>query len=506
MAAPSMSRQGQFDLTDFLARRTAEALGIVLCLFALILAVALFGYDANDPSLNHATSGPSSNPLGGFGAALADLCLQTVGTAIWFVVLVLPIWGVRLILDRVPGWIWLSVAALPPAVLALAAYFATFDVPPIEVWPYLVGLGGVVGDFALHRLEPGLGARYGLYALASSVVLAVIAIGITPGEAIGGVRNLLGLTTRYERANNAPLRGPAPASKTRAPAPVRDGPGLVGRVAGGIGAGLGGLFGLLSRRRERGEVDRSSITKSFRRPSKRTSEPQEERQAETSARTPPSQAASKPQETPAAGRQELVEPAENFELPPLKFLARPRKHDRVRIDDAEARETAKALERVLDDFGVRGEIVEVKPGPVITLYELEPAPGTRAARVIALADDIARSLCAMSVRVAVVPGRNVIGIELPNDQRETVYLSELLSSEAYEKTSSGLGLALGQGHRRRAGGGRPRQDAASPDRRHHRLGQVGLDQRDDPVLALSDAAFGLQADHDRSEGDRAFGL
>lgn len=99
---------------------------------------------------------------------------------------------------------------------------------------------------------------------------------------------------------------------------------------------------------------------------------------------------------------------------------------------------------MLDDFGVRGEIVAVKPGPVITLYELEPAPGTRAARVIALADDIARSLCAMSVRVAVVPGKNVIGIELPNDQRETVYLSELLSSEPYEKTSSGLGLALGK--------------------------------------------------------------
>ena len=82
---------------------------------------------------------------------------------------------------------------------------------------------------------------------------------------------------------------------------------------------------------------------------------------------------------------------------------------------------------MLDDFGVRGEIVDVRPGPVVTLYELEPAPGTRAARVIALADDIARSLCAMSVRVATVPGRNVIGIELPNDQRETVYLRDLLS-------------------------------------------------------------------------------
>ena len=99
---------------------------------------------------------------------------------------------------------------------------------------------------------------------------------------------------------------------------------------------------------------------------------------------------------------------------------------------------------MLDDFGVRGEIVDVRPGPVVALYELEPAPGTRAARVIALADDIARSLCAMSVRVATVPGRNVIGIELPNDQRETVYLRDLLASPAYEDTSARLTLALGK--------------------------------------------------------------
>lgn len=440
-----MSRHGQFDLTEFLARRFSEALGIGLCLISLVLAVALWGYDPGDPSLNHATSGPSSNPLGGFGATLADLCLQTVGTAIWFAVLVLPIWGLRLILDRVPSWIWLSVAALPPAVLALSAYLATLDVPPIEVWPYLVGLGGVVGDFALHRLEPGLGARYGLYTLASTLVLAVIAIGITPGELIGGMRNMLGLTTRFERANNAPLRAPAPNARARAPRQDVDGPGIVGRVFGGIGAAFAGLFGLFSFRRAAGEVDRSSITKNLRRSSRTAAEPDDERETEAPSPVVPQRPRrAAPQMAASSETTEVVQPVEDFELPPLKFLGQPRKRDRVKFDDAEAQEMAKALERVLDDFGVRGEIVAVKPGPVITLYELEPAPGTRAARVIALADDIARSLCAMSVRVAVVPGKNVIGIELPNDQRETVYLSELLSTDAYEKTSSGLGLALGK--------------------------------------------------------------
>ena len=99
---------------------------------------------------------------------------------------------------------------------------------------------------------------------------------------------------------------------------------------------------------------------------------------------------------------------------------------------------------MLQDFGVKGEITNVRPGPVVTLYELEPAPGTKSSRVIGLADDIARSMSAVSARVATVPGRNVIGIELPNDQRETVYLRDLLASPAYKDTSAGLSLALGK--------------------------------------------------------------
>ncbi|MGE5442353.1 MAG: DNA translocase FtsK, partial [Bacteroidota bacterium] len=107
-------------------------------------------------------------------------------------------------------------------------------------------------------------------------------------------------------------------------------------------------------------------------------------------------------------------------------------------------QNARMLKTVLDDFGVRGEIVKVRPGPVITLYELEPAPGTKSARVIALADDIARSMSAISARVAVIPGRNVIGIELPNQRREAVGLRELLASDALERSGGALTLALGK--------------------------------------------------------------
>ncbi len=137
---------------------------------------------------------------------------------------------------------------------------------------------------------------------------------------------------------------------------------------------------------------------------------------------------------------------EGFDLPPLELLAEgPELQADARAVNEEALyQNARLLESVLEDFGVRGEIVKVRPGPVVTLYELEPAPGTKTSRVIGLADDIARSMSAVSVRIAVIPGRNVIGIELPNMRRETVYLRELLASTSYEKTGGRLLLTLGK--------------------------------------------------------------
>ena len=130
-------------------------------------------------------------------------------------------------------------------------------------------------------------------------------------------------------------------------------------------------------------------------------------------------------------------------MPPLAMLAEPKKAlSKISSDALE--QNARLLEGVLDDFGVKGEIMNVRPGPVVTLYELEPAPGIKSSRVIGLADDIARSMSAVSARVAVVQGRNVIGIELPNQRRELVYLRELLASEDFEKSKHRLAIALGK--------------------------------------------------------------
>ena len=140
--------------------------------------------------------------------------------------------------------------------------------------------------------------------------------------------------------------------------------------------------------------------------------------------------------------EEVAKP--EYDLPPLSLLTNPDNITRHHLSDEALEENARMLENVLDDYGVKGEIVSVRPGPVVTMYELEPAPGLKASRVIGLADDIARSMSALSARVSTVPGRSVIGIELPNDNREMVSFREILSSRDYGDGNQKLPLALGK--------------------------------------------------------------
>ncbi len=133
-----------------------------------------------------------------------------------------------------------------------------------------------------------------------------------------------------------------------------------------------------------------------------------------------------------------------YELPPLSLLANPVVIERQHLSDESLEENARLLESVLDDYGVRGEIVSVRPGPVVTMYELEPAPGLKASRVIGLSDDIARSMSALSARVCTIPGKTVIGIELPNENREKVVLREILASKFFGDGNQKLPIALGK--------------------------------------------------------------
>ncbi|EJT03214.1 DNA translocase FtsK [Rhizobium sp. CCGE 510] len=181
--------------------------------------------------------------------------------------------------------------------------------------------------------------------------------------------------------------------------------------------------------------------------------------APTSQVAPAPQVVSAPQPAPApqrtppvaavlpsprrVARPERID-ASGYEFPPRALLQEPPERFGEIMSQETLEQNAGLLESVLEDFGIKGEIIHVRPGPVVTLYEFEPAPGVKSSRVIGLADDIARSMSALSARVAVVPGRNVIGIELPNVTRETVYFREMIESQDFEKSGYKLALGLGK--------------------------------------------------------------
>ncbi|MDR6292233.1 S-DNA-T family DNA segregation ATPase FtsK/SpoIIIE [Inquilinus ginsengisoli] len=479
---------------DFLRNRVRELSGLGIATLGCGVLVALVSYDHADPSWNTAKAGMANNLLGRPGAHLADLLIQTLGIGA-FLLAVLPLfWAWRLMRHQPLDRLWWRVTSMLFGVLLLAAGLS--PLPAIEGWAARGSLGGVVGSMLLHRISDTIILSAGPVATfwlalavgALGLLLVLIALGLSPTEwqsvgaviravtragwavsasmtrTLGRVLRWLGLRTlegagtvagSMMRREPAPATAPAfampeagPAARPRfaranppaprnlepgdEPAPSR--PPII--IGGGDRPAIDDDYGP-----EEDDDDLIDLpsARPVVEPPRRPVPPQRVAPAaiEPPARRP----------TPQPPRQTSFElaPSDTYELPPLDLLTLPDPTKRPAVMDPRVLEqNAAALEQVLSDFGVRGSIVKVNPGPVVTLYELEPAPGTKSSRVIGLADDIARSMSAVSVRVAVVPGRNVIGIELPNPKREMVLLRELLDSDQMEKAGSKLGLVLGK--------------------------------------------------------------
>lgn len=471
-------------LRAFAVRRGAELAGLSLIGAAFGIGLALLSWSVEDPSFNHATSGPVRNLLGAPGAVVADLIMQMLGLSAIAFLAAPSLWGWRLItvrrLERPKARVafWLAGSICSAALASL--------LPPPARWPLPSGLGGVAGD-AILIIPNRVFAGHGAGMLIVGAVLAVGAIlclsaSVTLRDYASG-----GLEGDDEEDNGAALRSPPSVSEDQDAAGE---PGLALIVLGAlIHAGLSvkaALARFIARRRApeeppwpRAADQREEI---FKPPLDLAVEPlhwppiePEPPAFDASAYAPralrrasqaPDQARAEGQGrdvyaprrniAPAAGAlkqgsraQKEAQPSlidrlsRQYVFPPLHILAEPKKPAN-RISEEALDQNARLLESVLEDFGVKGEIINVRPGPVVALYELEPAPGIKSSRVIGLADDIARSMSALSARVAVVQGRNVIGIELPNQQRETVYLRELLGSQEFEKTKHRLAIALGK--------------------------------------------------------------
>ncbi|MEQ1819002.1 MAG: DNA translocase FtsK 4TM domain-containing protein, partial [Terricaulis sp.] len=389
---------------------------------------AVLTYSPEDPSLNTAADGVPHNLFGGPGAMLADLAIQALGAAAPLLFAAMLAAGVMRVMRRqLVGRIdKRRIGAALGGIVLLAAAATTIPTP--EGWPLATGFGGMLGD-AIASIISGLASMPGLPfpQVLTGIVCAVAGVlfvgwsfQIRPED----VRNAGQVMRRTVQGSaNATQRAIGYVSeKTRREPEPEETP--YRRAANAAAAA-----------RDEEEAPRPRAPRPAQRPAPQQREPAEARQRAPEQQRPKPQKREKQHASFAFGR--------DFELPDTELLSVPKQ--RVTQTDAQTlHNMSRQLEGVLADFGVQGEVLSARPGPVVTLFEFEPAAGVKSSRVIGLSDDIARSMSATACRVAVIPGRNAIGIELPNTKRETVFLRSLLNSSSFAGTQGDLPLALGE--------------------------------------------------------------
>ena len=421
----------------FLKKRGRELIGFSFVICALWGAISVFGYSAGDPSLNSSGITDPSNMLGTSGALVADLLLQTLGFTCFVPILTLFVWGGRLMRGNP---VLHPLRSLLLLIVACLFYAITLSALPVSVnWPLMTRMGGFTGSLLIDSLVNWQWlAKSGISVVLSGeisgfigVILWVIALGLTRQDwqrtAIGFLkitifmRNIVTLCNdiwkQVHEFKNRNFQSPEPSYFT----PLSKITDVDEDVSEDFDVRIS--FGDTD-----DEYDKAS--------------PSMERSGLVADKPSAPKLSAK---LKATSQRQLDLGDGIYQKPPLDLLeARDVSVSVSQLNKDALQQNAKFLGSVLSDFGIKGEIVKVRPGPVVTLYELEPAPGTKSSRVIGLSGDIARSMSAVSVRIAVVPGQNVIGIELPNLNREIVYMRELVESKEFEKSTNSLPLALGK--------------------------------------------------------------
>ena len=383
-------------LRDSLRRLAIRTIGAFLVGLSIAGGVALATHSPTDPSFSTAAGGPPANWMGSVGAYASDALLLVFGIGSILFLPVIALAGVRMLRLHPAGRMGRALLVAAAGALLLGIALSLTSGSAVSGLP--AGWGGALGLAGAWSIDQGAGlisnpsiagpARLTLLLLCAigGLLLGYLAIGLRPDEK----ERMGGMLRRTPRQRRAEPRATELREERALPLPPKSRPTVAVADPARPIAPAG-----------RGAMRKSAV-----------------------------------QPTLALG--------DSYQLPTLDLLARAPEKGKQQIDRAGLERNARLLESVLEDFHVRGDIVEVRPGPVVTMYELEPASGIKASRVIQLADDIARNMSALSARVATIPGRSVIGIELPNSKREAVSLSELIGSQAFEDQNHALPLILGK--------------------------------------------------------------
>jgi S-DNA-T family DNA segregation ATPase FtsK/SpoIIIE len=433
----------------FLADRVTDSFGAVFIAFGAMVFSLLISYNKNDPSFNTSVKADYiiQNWLGAFGAYTADVMIQTIGMAAYLFALTPILWGVFIIKRKMMTHGFLRFVCLLGAVIFTACFLAripSFD--DAYLTPYLGGtLGALLFNGLTGLLHPLIGGTahfvITLFTALTSFAFILASTGLHKHECLLLGDKLLRLCgysgkslLRFAGQSVEWHRTYASQRVKRPLIAIND-----DRLAkeNHITESADDEDEILDAPDDEDENDDedddepAADTPSLLKRLAQKKKIAVERSTKNKTKT-------------AKAKQQSLGFDGAFELPSLDLLDVPPAVREHKLSDDALQKNAELLHSTLTDFGVEGEILKVSPGPVITLYELEPAPGTKSSRVIGLADDIARSMSALSVRVAVIAGKNALGIELPNQKREMVFLREMFSSPEFENTAAKLPLVLGK--------------------------------------------------------------
>ncbi len=389
----------------FLRKAAVRLSGLAVIAAGIALAAALATYRSTDPSFNTATGEAAQNALGGAGAICADLLWQYFGLGAILFPLAVTAWGILIFRLKWHKYQILRVLCFIPTLFLTLVLLSAL--PAVSFSPVIAGFSGAVMPAFYQPLINGL--HFARVPCLEYLMLPVVFV-----ATVFGLASTLGIPFYLVKRWIAGLAAACKAAGTAVWRKVRQQNGA---------------------ERTEPEPPPEELPQSLFAEQGELNLVEKEQPQRPKAPAKPS---------PLKSIRDQREYARTFHLPKLDFLTKPKVDKDAAVSRDYLEKRARQLEEVLEEYGVKGEIVNVRPGPVVTLFELEPAPGIKTTRVINLADDIARSMSALSVRIAVVPGQSVIGIEMPNDKRADVYLKEMFSCDEFKNATKPLLLALGK--------------------------------------------------------------